>query len=401
MPVDRDAAAHLAADLVALYADAETRIATETASRLATGLNADDWAARRLEAVGQLRRWTERLTSGLETQTGRAVWRTLLPAYVTGGGAALDELAAAQARLDRQAMGRGRRLLARIGRLAGYDPAGRRAQRELAAIRTVLPGIDDVQRLAVSLSIRLAGTHLQITRWSVDAYRDVVGRASADALLGTATRRQVADRAWRQLLDQGVTGFVDRSGRRWELASYVEMATRTTIAQAAVQGHLDQLGQAGIDLVQVSTSARTCPRCLPWQGRVLSRTAGAGMLLREHAARPGATLAVDVAGTVSDAIGAGLMHPGCRHAVSAYLPGVSMRPRPPRPDPAGYAAEQQQRHLERRIRAAKLQAAAALTDDARTAAKARVRELQARIRAHVAAHDLTRKPWREQIGTAR
>ena len=34
--------------------------------------------------------------------------------------------------------------------------------------------------------------------------------------------------------------FVDKAGRKWELASYVEMATRTGNVHAALQGHIDR-----------------------------------------------------------------------------------------------------------------------------------------------------------------
>ena len=49
-------------------------------------------------------------------------------------------------------------------------------------------------------------------------------------LVGHEDRRRTAQRAWERLLSRGVTGFTDRAGRRWELASYVEMATRAVTA---------------------------------------------------------------------------------------------------------------------------------------------------------------------------
>ncbi len=109
---------------------------------------------------------------------------------------------------------------------------------------------------------------------------------------------------------------------------------------------------------------------------------------------------VEVRGSVDEAIRAGLMHPNCRHSLSAYLPGVTRAPRNTA-DPEGDAARQKLRRLERETRKAKLEAAGALTPEAKRAAEAKVRELQARIREHVDSSSVFRQRHREQIGTAR
>jgi hypothetical protein len=59
------------------------------------------------------------------------------------------------------------------------------------------------------------------------------------------------------------------------------------------------------------------------------------------------------------------------------------------------------RSLERKVRTARRQEVAALDEVAAARARARVRELQGRIRAHVAATPAKRQPQREQIGRAR
>jgi hypothetical protein len=88
--------------------------------------------------------------------------------------------------------------------------------------------------------------------------------------------------------------------------------------------------------------------------------------------------------------------------VSAYLPGATrLPPAGSTADPDGDKARQRLRLLERRVRAAKRQEAAALDDTARRAARARVREVQAQIRNHVATTSAKRQPAREQIGSAR
>ncbi|MFI6266150.1 phage minor capsid protein [Micromonospora sp. NPDC051006] len=374
MPVSRPLAADLARTIVDLFTAAETRLAADLARMLAAELEAPDWATRKLLAIGGVRELAERIVRRLDTATGAEVEQLLVLAYARGGQAALDEL----------------------GRLGSAVPS------QMTAIRRDLPGAEAIQRLVFSLVSTLRGTHLRITRWALDAYRTVVARASVGTLLGVETRRRTAQRAWEQLLSDGITGFTDRSGRNWQLASYVEMATRTTVAQAAVEGHLDRLGSAGLDLVIVSNAPQECVLCRPWEGKVLTRTGDGGSreLQLPHTTRRAQLVTVDLAGSVAEAITAGLMHPNCRHSLSAYLPGITKAPTNTE-DPEGDKARQQLRYLERQVRSWKLRQAAAIDPAAAKAAGAKVRAYQARIRAHVAATGLHRQSAREQIGTAR
>lgn len=373
MPVSRTLAEDLARTIVDLFTAAETRLAANLARMLADDLDAPDWAQRKLLAVGSVQELAERIVRRLDTASAAEVEQMLVLAYARGGKAALDEL----------------------GRLGSAVPS------QVSAIRRDLPGSDAIQRLVFALVSKLRGTHLRIVRWSLDAYRTVVARASVGTLLGVETRRRTAQRAWEQLLSQGITGFEDRSGRNWQLASYVEMATRTTVAQAAVEGHLDRLATAGLDLVIVSNAPQECVLCRPWEGKVLTRTGVGGQGLRlPHTTRRGQLVTVDVAGTVAEAVASGLMHPNCRHSLSAYLPGITKAPAHTE-DPEGDRNRQQLRYLERQVRHWKLRAAAAIDPAARKTAQAKVRAYQARIREHVAATGLHRQPAREQIGTAR
>lgn len=107
---------------------------------------------------------------------------------------------------------------------------------------------------------------------------------------------------------------------------------------------------------------------------------------------------VHVAGTIADATSAGLFHPSCRHSLSAYLPGATKVPTHTA-DPAGDAARQRLRDLERRTRKQKLLAAAAIDPVAGKEHAAKARALQGQIRGHVEASKdlgLFRKPEREQ-----
>jgi hypothetical protein len=163
----------------------------------------------------------------------------------------------------------------------------------------------------------------RITRAVSDTYRRIVTRAAAGPLLGTVTRRQASQRALDAFAQRGVGGFVDRSGRTWELAAYAEMAVRSVTARAAIEGHIDALAEIQVGLVMVSDAPLECELCRPWEGEILtlSNQSGPHTLRLEHAAPerprrgvlrrrgPVPTVAVHVAGSLVEARAAGLFHP--------------------------------------------------------------------------------------------
>lgn len=374
MPVDRTLAEDLARALVELYGAAEQRIATDLARRLKSGFSRSDWADQKLGSINDLRNAIQRLIRKLDSDTTGLVEQAIVLAFSRGGKAALDELAK-----------------------SGGLPA-----EQVAAIRQSLPGAEAINRLVFALVSTLRATHLRILRWAEDAYREVIATVALPAvLLGTTTRLAAAQQAWDRLLSRGITGFVDKRGYRYDLASYTEMATRTGVAQAAVQSHLDRLGEAGLDLVIVSNAPQECRRCRPLESRVLDRTTpGRRTVEMEHATIDGRMVRVDVWGSVAEAVEAGLMHPNCRHSLSLYLPGVTKAPTHTE-DPEGDAARQKLRALERKVREWKLREAGALNDDGGRRAAGKVREYQSRIRKHVTESGLHRQRHREQIGQAR
>lgn len=290
--------------------------------------------------------------------------------------------------------------LARIAVERAHERGRAEAERELSALRrTPRPSPVQVSGRVLDLAQSLRATHPRIVSWAEQSYRSVVLAASQAE---GGTRLVIAQRAWSRLLDRGITGFADHSGRRWELASYTEMATRSRLADTAVSAHLDTLAGAGIDLVVVSDAPQECPLCRPWEGKILTRSgSGQRAVQVEHATIDGRTVSVQVAGSVDEAKRAGLMHPNCRHSLSGYLPGLTQPPTRTA-DPEGDAARQRQRAIERQIRAWKLRAEAAIDPLAGKAAGQRARAWQAKLREHLTEHpSLQRQPRRERIGVAR
>ncbi|MFJ2392845.1 phage minor capsid protein [Streptomyces sp. NPDC087843] len=257
MPVSPDMAEDLAAAVSTLYEQVELALIEKVTRALAEGIDSPLWAELKLAALGNLRSAIDEIIAVLQTDASGAIHQAVAEAYDRGQQAAVLELGA-----------------------VATGPA-------LAAAEA-LPTAPAVDRLAAALVSETGATHARILRTGLDVYRQVIAEASAAPLLGATTRRQAAEQALAKFAGRGVTGFVDRSGRAWNLTSYAEMASRSALGRAAVQAHTDRLGAAGIDLVMVSDAPEECPIGLSLRKRV------AGVETQLGAYTPGLT---HVAGT--------------------------------------------------------------------------------------------------------
>lgn len=321
---DPDLALRLAKAVADVYGEAAQRMLEVVAGRLARGVDEPGWAERKLLEQVALRDQAQVIVDKLATAGPAAVETAVRQAFEQGASDGAAELGTAMGRTNTHA-------------------------------------VDALVREAVS---GVTSTHGQILRTALDAYREVIAHTAAPGVVtGTVTTRQAAQQALNRLADQGITGFRDRAGRRWELESYTEMATRTAAGRAQVDGTLDQFVADGRDLVIVSDAPEECRVCRPWEGKVLSisgRTPGYP--------------------SVTEARNAGLLHANCRHALRAYVPGLT-RKMTHTADPHGDAIRQEQRALERAKRQALRRQAVAIDEPAAKAARARVTDLNGRLKA--------------------
>lgn len=371
MPVSPELAEDLAAAVADLYEAAEGVLIGKIRDALAEGIDSPAWVELKLAAVGNMQAAIDEVLTALRADAAGAVHQALSEAYQRGQQAAVAELGA---------LGVG----------------------QTAAAAAALPTASVVDRLAAAVINDTGPVYLRILRTTMDTYREVIGRAAAAPALGAQTRRQAAQSALDAFADRGVKGFVDKSGRSWELRAYVEMAMRSATARAAVEAHSDRLGAAGIELVIVSQAPEECPLCRPWERKILSRAGAPGKrdVQVEHATEDDEMITVEVAGSLDEARSAGLMHPNCRHNVFAYLPGVSRIPKA-QASRGTYEDTQKQRYLERQVRKWKRRQEAALGVQEAQATRAKVRAYQAKIRELTADTGLPRKSHREQLATAR
>lgn len=217
-------------------------------------------------------------------------------------------------------------------------------------------------------------------------YAQALSAIIAQPAQSEAHRLRVAQGVLDRLAEAGITGFIDKANRRWNLVSYVEMATKTTAMDAMLDAHVQTLSAHGQHVAVIDGAVDCCPVCAPWHGQ---------LVLLDGVAPEG----VQVMGTLADARAAGVWHPHCRCEIGTWNAGEPL-PTVPQPDPQLYTDRQHLRYLERQVRANKRVKAAALDDLSLHTANIRIRAYQAKIRQHVTHSGQRRMRRREQIGRA-
>jgi hypothetical protein len=221
-----------------------------------------------------------------------------------------------------------------------------------------------------------------ILRSTQDIYRKVVSETQAQVLTGTLTRQQAAQSSLDKLASKGITGFVDKAGRNWDMDSYCEMAIRGGVVQSSVDGHLSKLVENNQDLVIISISPEPCPICNDYESQIFSISGKSS----EYPA-------------LDDAISDGLFHSGCTHRTSLYIEGLTEQETVEK-HPEDYKEKQQQRLLERNIRQHKRLTALAMDDNAKKSAQTGLDGARKRMKEFIDTSGRKRDYARESITRA-
>lgn len=264
----------------------------------------------------------------------------------------------------------------------------------------IMPGTaaQAVSMVAFSLESRLEVLNQRLTRYPQDAYQRIVSIHSPSTLLGVTTSRSQQAATVQRFLSEGITGFVDRSGRRWTIGAYAEMAGRTTVNRAFNDAGIWRMQQSGINLATIVRGLDSCKMCAAWAGAILSTDGSPpGPRVLPHATEDG-SVTVLVTATVEQARAAGWNHPNCRCRLVAYHPGLTIPQADTTYDEDAEKERAEQRRLEREIRAAKRAEASAMTDIERARARADVREAQANMREFIRGTGRHGQSYREQLG---
>lgn len=352
------------------YQDAEIRILSLIRFKLAQGrtLSDLDWATARLAEVQELTRQATVILARVNAAQATQILANLDAAYRAGEASAL------------------------------YD-AREYAPTRASAVSSVARRAS-VQAIAQSVSSGLSQTLPALLRAIQDNYADVVRRTVAAQQAGGGDRRTTTQSALNELFGKGLMiGPANSRGARMSLPDYVTMAVRTGVANTSIQGHLDAIGMAGLDLAYINPGPRHCKICDQWANKPLWRSTGPTGWQEVENLTTGKTMRIYVYGTLDQAKAAGWGHPNCRCSVGAYLPGATLLPKPrPKWDEKGYESQQRQRDLERGIRQWKTREALALDDGERARAINKTREWQGALRGHLAVNpSLKRQSRREQV----
>ena len=183
-----------------------------------------------------------------------------------------------------------------------------------------IPGFGSIHQQAAQVLAENTYNRLQdvgqvVGRKVDDLARAISLEASKGSVLGYQTTRQAAKRIKADLAEKGITGFVDKAGRSWDMGRYAKVLAQETTNGAFRQGTINRFQEHGHDLVRISTHSGSCTRCIPWQGRTLS-------LSGNDPDYP----------SLAEAQGAGLLHVGCLHVLSLapeekdrYIAGLAER----------------------------------------------------------------------------
>lgn len=355
----------LAREIVGMYADAETRLIRAMKLELLTGRETPG-----LEAMANHMAKLRLAAQEIAEELGKT-----MPEVV-------DEIMESAVEGARNAV---------ISQLAGLGQT-----LDIAAVGPAVVGSLAAELVKVDLVNSLSELHNRILRYPDDVYQRVIASNVTNAILGATTNQLAQQDAWREFLREGVYGFVDRSGRNWNIATYSEMATRTAVMRAWDEAHNAQMTSYGLDLVVPVVRQDACDRCARWAEKIMSIKGPAGDRRVQHATKDDVWVTVHVHSTVEEARAEGFKHPNCVCVLVAYLPGLSVPH-----DSTGYDPQMQKdrddlRAAERAVRKAKRDIALAtpLEDpDARAdmnAARAKIREI-------VKNSPQLRKRYREQL----
>jgi hypothetical protein len=204
----------------------------------------------------------------------------------------------------------------KIGAARGYKNAAALSIDETSVIdRLTVQLRGDIFEASVTANKTVRQTweeSLKIGRLQEDIYRKTALESIREGEVSGLGINEAQKIFVEKMKESGITGFVDKAGKKWSLSAYCAMATRTTSRQAANLGTLfaDEIH----DLYKISSHGTTCPVCAPLEGRVYSRSGND----KEFPPLARAFGKIDPGG------GNGLdntylnIHPNCRHVIVKY-----------------------------------------------------------------------------------
>lgn len=181
---------------------------------------------------------------------------------------------------------------------------------------------------------------------------DIMGKGAAKAVSGQMSLQEATRKTIRELAQKGIPAFVDKRGREWSPEAYVMMDMRSTLGNTARAAQNARCDEYNIQLIEVSSNMGARPLCAPYQGRIFSRDGSKGVTTDGA----GGKIYYTPLSETSYGKPAGLFGINCGHVQYPFVPGINFQryfPYPKEENDRRYMQFQQQRAMERGIRAAK------------------------------------------------
>ena len=181
---------------------------------------------------------------------------------------------------------------------------------------------------------------------------DIMGKGAAKAVSGQMSLQEATRKTIRELAQKGIPAFVDKRGREWSPEAYVMMDMRSTLGNTARAAQNARCDEYNIQLIEVSSHMGARPLCATYQGRIFSRDGSKGVTVDGA----GGKIYYTPLSETSYGQPAGLFGINCGHVQYPFVPGINFQryfPYPKEENDRRYMQFQQQRAMERGIRAAK------------------------------------------------
>lgn len=108
-----------------------------------------------------------------------------------------------------------------------------------------------------------------VLRFAEDQYRRIIFDAQVYANSGAGTYEKAVDMATDDFLSKGINCIQYANGARVGIAAYVDMAIRTASKRAYLMGEGAKRAEWGVHTVIMNKRTNACPKCMPFEGKVL------------------------------------------------------------------------------------------------------------------------------------
>ena len=336
----------LSAPLVRVLLDMEDDILREIAAQLSRDGDISDtskWRIRQLARAGRFDKRAAAIIAGYsEVEDGQAMDAVLTAAETEIGYLDNAVQAANAAGLSEYFSD----IPAEESALGAAKAFQKQAASDLNLVNTVM------QYKAGSAYVNAVNAIYRDTAESRQGALDIMGKGAAKAVSGQMSLQEATRKTIRELAQKGIPAFIDKRGREWSPEAYVMMDMRSTLGNTARAAQNARCDEYNIQLIEVSSHMGARPLCAPYQGRIFSRDGSKGVTTDGA----GGKIYYTPLSETSYGQPAGLFGINCGHVQYPFVPGINFQryfPYPKEENDRRYMQFQQQRAMERGIRAAK------------------------------------------------